>query len=394
MLSFEEALAQLLAAATPVSRTEPVDTLAAAGRVLAAPVVAEIDVPPADNSAMDGYALRVADVTAPGTRLPVSLRVPAGSQPGPLSPGTAARIFTGAPIPPGADAVVMQERCQVDEGGVVFQQVPRVGENIRRAGEDIARGGVVLAAGRRLRAADAGLAASIGVPRLTVFARLRVAVFFTGDELVMPGEALRPGTIYNSNRYVLRSLLDALGCEVTDLGIVPDDLAATRARLREASAGHDLILTCGGVSVGEEDHVKAAVVAEGMLDAWKIAIKPGKPLALGRVGTAAFVGLPGNPVSAFVTFMTLVRPYILRCQGVAEVAARAIPMRADFDWKKSDPRREFLRVRRNAAGGLDLFPSQGSAVLSSCAWADGLVSNPPDTVIQAGDVVSYLPFEE
>jgi len=398
LLSFDEALARLLAAARPLAETEAVDTLAAAGRVLAAAQSSGIDVPPLDNSAMDGYALRVADVPAAGACLPLSQRIPAGSVGVPLAAGTAARIFTGAPVPAGADAVVMQELCEHADGGVRINHRPRAGENIRRAGEDIRAGADVLAAGTRLRPQDVGLAASVGLARLTVFRRLRVAAFFTGDELAMPGEALPPGGIYNSNRYTLRALLEALGCAVTDLGIVPDRLAATRAVLREAARDSDLILTSGGVSVGEEDHVKPAVEAEGALDLWKIAIKPGKPLAFGRVGSgeraAAFIGLPGNPVSAFVTFLMLVRPFVLRAQGAATTAPRALALRAAFDWPRPDPRREFLRVRIDAAGELSLFPNQSSAVLTSCAWADGLVDNPAAQAVARGDLVRFLPFSE
>lgn len=401
MLSFEEALARLLATAVPVAETLAVPTLEAAGRVLAADQLAPLDAPPLDNSAMDGYAVRAADVAAAGIVLPVAQRIPAGSVGVPLQPGTAARIFTGAPMPAGADAVVMQERCAHAGEGVRFEHVPRAGENVRRAGSDIATGSRILAAGQRLRAQDTALAASVGIATLPLRRRLRVAVFFTGDELRMPGELLVPGTIYNSNRFLLTGLLTGLGCEVRDLGQVPDSLEATRAALRAAAADADLILTSGGVSVGEEDHVKPAVEAEGRLDMWKIAIKPGKPLAFGEIDPAdpaqrpvAFVGLPGNPVSGFVTFLTLVRPFILRLQGAAREMPVAYTLRADFDWTRPDARREFLRVRLNASGGLDLFPNQASGVLTSAAWADGLLDNPPQQAIARGDAVRFLPFSE
>ncbi|MDB5800422.1 MAG: Molybdopterin binding domain protein [Rhodocyclales bacterium] len=362
--------------------------------MLAEDVLAGLNVPPADNSAMDGYAMRQSDIACAGMSLPLSQRVPAGSVPEPLLPGTAARIFTGAQIPPGADAVVMQERCVVVAGDEVrVDIVPKAGENIRRAGEDITVGCQVLDAGTLLRAQELGLAASLGIAQLKVFERMRVAVFFTGDELRMPGEALAPGQIYNSNRFVLNGLLNEMGCDITDLGIVRDDLLATRDALRHAAQHADLILTCGGVSVGEEDHVKAAVEAEGALQSWRIAIKPGKPLAFGRVGETPFIGLPGNPVSSFVTFQMLVRPYLRRMQGSIDVLPLALPMRADFAWNRSVPVREFLRVRRNAAGGLDLFHSQSSGVLTSCTWADGLVENAPETMIGHGDTVRYLPFD-
>jgi molybdopterin molybdotransferase len=397
LLSFDEALNKLLAAVRPVAEVEEIDTVSAAGRMLARAQASALTVPPLDNSAMDGYAVRTADVAAAGTRLPVSQRIPAGSVGTLLAAGTAARIFTGAPVPEGADAVVMQELCEhAGEGVVQINHVPRPGENIRRAGEDIRAGEEILAAGTRLSPQDLGLAASVGLATLPVFRRLRVAVFFTGDELAMPGEALKPGGIYNSNRYTLRGLLAALGCEVRDLGIVADSLEATRAALREAAVQGDVIITSGGVSVGEEDHVKAAVQAEGSLDLWKIAIKPGKPLAFGKVSPrdTAFIGLPGNPVSTFVTFLMLVRPFLLACQGARVTAPRGLLMRADFDWPKPDRRREFLRVRINAAGGLDLFPNQSSGVLTSCAWADGLVDNPPAQSVARGELVRFLPFSE
>lgn len=398
MLSFDQALHTLLAAARPVAEVREMSLEAAVGRVLAAAQHATVAVPPLDNSAMDGYALRAADVAEADTVLPVSQRIPAGSIGQPLLPGSAARIFTGAPIPPGADAVVMQERTEAVEGGVRFSQVPRAGENIRRAGEDIAVGSEILPAGVILRGQELALAASAGLPQLPVYRRLRVAVFFTGDELRQPGEPLPPGAIYNSNRYALRALLEGLGCEVRDLGQVPDQLEATREALRRAAADNDLIVTSGGVSVGEEDHVKPAVEAEGRLGLWKIAIKPGKPLAFGEVTSTGkpvwFVGLPGNPVSSFVTFVTLVRPFIRRLQGVQQVLPRSFAMRADFDWKKADARQEFLRARINASGGLELFPNQGSGVTTSLVWGDGLVVNPPNTTVASGDLVQFIPFAE
>ncbi|MFZ5538853.1 MAG: gephyrin-like molybdotransferase Glp, partial [Pseudomonadota bacterium] len=303
MLSVEEALARLLDQAQPLADVETVATLDADRRVLAAAVVSSIDVPPMDNSQMDGYAVRTADVSSVPATLRVSQRIAAGRVGTPLAAGTAARIFTGAPVPAGADAIVMQEATTLDGDRVTINELPKAGAWIRRAGSDIASGAQILAAGHRMRPQDCGLAASIGVARLTVYRRLRVAVFFTGDELVMPGEPLPPGRIYNSNRFVLRGLLARLGCEVIDLGIVPDDLARTRAAFVEAAGRADLIVTSGGVSVGEEDHVKPAVQAEGSLDLWQIAMKPGKPLAFGHVRGVPFIGLPGNPVSNFVTFL-------------------------------------------------------------------------------------------
>ena len=399
MLSFDEALAQLLAGAEVLTEIESLPTSDACARVLAAPQVSAIAVPPLDNSSMDGYAVRSIDVPATGTRLSVAQRIPAGRVGHTLAAGTAARIFTGAPVPAGADAIVMQELCQHQGDGVVINHLPSPGEWIRRAGEDIASGSEILKAGERLLPQHLGLAASVGLAVLPVFRRLRVALFSTGNELVMPGEvapgALQPGAIFNSNRFLLRGLLQQLGCEVGDLGVIPDSLEATREALRQAADGYDLILTSGGVSVGEEDHVKPAVEAEGELALWKIAIKPGKPLAFGRIaGKAAFIGLPGNPVSSFVTFLMLVRPFILKCQGMTELAPKSLMLRADFVWPRPDRRREFLRVRRNEAGGLDLFTNQSSGVLTSAAWADGLIDNPGAEAIHRGSLVCYLPFSE
>jgi molybdopterin molybdotransferase len=394
LLSVDEALAKMLAAAQPVTEIEDLSTLEAADRVLASDQVSTMDVPPMDNSAMDGYALRLADVHAPGARLKVSQRIAAGSVGAPLAPGTAARIFTGAPIPPGADAVVMQEFCALDGSEVTVRKLPKPGEWIRRAASDINAGSRILAEGKRLMPQDIGLAASVGIKTLPVRRRVRLGLFFTGDELVMPGEPLAPGRIYNSNRFTLRGLAQLFGCEMRDYGIVPDSLEATRAVLRRAASECDLIVTSGGVSVGEADFVKPAVEAEGSLLMWRIAMKPGRPLAFGKVGGAAFIGLPGNPVSSFITFLVFVRPFLLRLQGMKEVGARAIEARADFDWPAPDARREFLRVKWNAHGGLDLYPTQDSAVLTSTAWADGLVDNPAGHAIRKGERVRFLPFAE
>jgi molybdopterin molybdotransferase len=394
MLSFDEALATLIAKARAPRELEMTDTLVAAGRVLAADVSSPIAVPALDTSAMDGYALRAADVPAAGTCLPVSQRIPAGSVGHALQAASAARIFTGAPLPAGADAVVMQELCEHRGESVVVNHLPQAGEAVRRAGSELALGATILAVGTRLRPQEIGLAASVGLAQLPVWRRMRVALFSTGDELVMPGEPLPPGAVYNSNRFQLRALLEQLGCAVSDFGIVPDRLEATRAVLREAAQGHDLILTSGGVSVGEEDHVKPAVEAEGALEMWKIAMKPGKPLAYGRVGAAAFIGLPGNPVSSFVTFLLMVRPFILAAQGVREVRPRALTLRADFEWPRPDRRREFLRARSNETGGVELHAHQGAAALSSIVWADGLVDVPADTPIRRNDPVRFLPYGE
>ena len=395
----DQAMVELLAHAAPLEGTDTVATFDADGRVLCQGAISPLQVPPQDNSAMDGYAVHCADVARVGVVLPVLQRIAAGSVGTPLLAGTAARIFTGASIPPGADAVLMQEDCSAQEDGQVqINTVPETGQWIRHAGEDIALGAEVLAAGTRLTPAELGLAASIGLAHLQVARRPRVALFSTGDELVMPGEVapqdMRPGAIYNSNRFFLRAMLLRLGCEVSDFGIVPDRHDATMAALRKAAQGHNLILTSGGVSVGEEDHIKPAVQALGQLDLWQIAIKPGKPFAYGRVGQAHFMGLPGNPVSSFVTFLLLVRPFVLRLQGMQNVAPRNVQMRADFSTRKADKRREFLRVRFNANGGLDLFKNQSSGVLTSAAWGDGLVDNPAEHTIAHGDSVRFISFAE
>ncbi|MFN9503799.1 MAG: gephyrin-like molybdotransferase Glp [Rubrivivax sp.] len=403
LLSLDQALERLLAAgaAQRITATEDVPTLETLGRVLAQAVTSPVDVPPADNTSMDGYALRCADVLSPGTVRPVSQRIPAGHPGAPLQPGTAARIFTGAQVPAGADAVVMQEQTQLqDDGRVRVDVVPSRGQWIRRRGEDIAVGAAVLQPGERLTPQAMGVAASVGAAHLRCLRRPRVAVFSTGDELLMPGEPPRPGAIYNSNRYTLRGLLQAAGCEVQDLGIIPDRLDATRAALRDAAASNDLIVTSGGVSVGEEDHLRPAVLAEGRLDLWQIAMKPGKPLALGAVGRPAgqgealFVGLPGNPVSSWVTCILAVLPLLRALQGMPHRPLSPLRLKAAFDWPKPDRRREFLRARLNASGEVELFANQSSGVLTSAHWAHGLVDMASGQVVSAGDTVSFLPLAD
>lgn len=404
MLTAQQALDHLLSHAMPVHETETLAMQVALGRVLAENVKSLVDVPPLDNTSMDGYAVRTADTSSPGQTLTIAQRIPAGSMGTQLEPGTAARIFTGAPVPPGADAVVMQEDCSTPEGVSDQVQVniaPTSGQWIRRRGEDLTAGKVALTAGTYLRPQELGVAASAGLTHLTVKRKVRVAAFFTGDELSLPGEPLKPGGIYNSNRDTLLACIKSLGCDATDFGIVPDSLEATKETLRKASKDHDLIITSGGVSVGEEDHIKPAVTAEGRLDLWQIAMKPGKPLAFGAVrksdsskGNAEtwFIGLPGNPVSSFVTFLLFVRPFILKLQGRDAGLPQSYPMRADFDWLKADRRNEFLRVKINAQGGLDLFSNQSSGVLTSASWGDGLVDCPPGQALKAGDMVKYIPF--
>jgi len=413
LLSLDDALPQLLAHARALTATQQVSTFEADGRVLAQDVTSALQVPPQDNSSMDGYAVRAADCTQANALLRVTQRIPAGTHGTPLHAGEAARIFTGAPIPPGADAVVMQEDCEALDGDQVkVTKVVPLGQWIRRSGEDVTRGATVLTRGTRLTPAELGLAASIGLAQLHVSARPRVALFSTGDELVMPGdvapEAMPPGAIYNSNRFFLRAMLQRLGCEVTDLGIVPDKRNATIAALRDAAQHHDLILTSGGVSVGEEDHIKPAVESLGELNLWQLAIKPGKPFAYGKVNRAGqsevkagatgdachFMGLPGNPVSSFVTFLLLVRPFVLALQGVTQTDIARTDMTAHFDWPRADKRREFLRVKRNAQGGLDLFSNQSSGVLTSAVWGDGVVDNPAGQTISKGDTVRFISFAE
>ena len=404
----EDALAAVLAQAQPLPGAAFVDLLQADGRVLAADCIAPLQVPPLDNSAMDGYAVRSAEVAQAGTVLPVSQRIPAGQVGTALRVGTVARIFTGAPLPPGADAIVMQEDCTVlDDGRVRFDAVPQPGQFVRRAGQDIALGSTALQAGLRLTPAALGLAASLGLAQLPVARRPRVALFSTGDELALPGsiapQDLPPGHIFNSNRYVLASLLQRWGCEVVDGGILPDDRVATHAALAQAAQDCDLLVTSAGVSVGEEDHVRPVVEQLGALSLWKIAMKPGKPFAFGHLrrsggdpaaGRAHFIGLPGNPVSSLITALVLLRPFVLALQGASVVQPPAHWLTADFEITQRDSRREFLRTRRNAAGRLELFANQNSGVLTSTVWAEGLVDNPAQTLIARGDSVRFLPFSE
>jgi molybdopterin molybdotransferase len=403
LLTLDEALPKLLAFAQVLPEIQSVSTFDADGRVLAQDVVSALQVPPQDNSSMDGYAVRSADCAQANAVLKVTQRIPAGSSGTTLHPGEAARIFTGAPIPDGADAVVMQEDCEaLEENQVSVKSAVSIGQWIRRSGEDVMRGAKVLQKGDRLTPAALGMAASVGLAQLEVVRRPRVALFSTGDELVMPGDIspdkMPAGAIYNSNRFFLRAMLQRLGCEVTDLGIVPDQREATVGALQSAAQQHDLILTSGGVSVGEEDHIKPAVERLGSLNLWQLAIKPGKPFAYGNIQTTLapchFMGLPGNPVSSFVTFLLLVRPFLLALQGVKNTDIGRSTKVAHFDWPRADKRREFLRVKHNAQGGLDLFPNQSSGVLTSAVWGDGVVDNPAGQTIQKGDTVQFISFAE
>ena len=404
LISVEQALEKVLAQASPVEQVEQVNILHALNRVLAEDLHSTIDVPGYDNSAMDGYAVRSEDCLVSGADLPVSQRIAAGQVGTLLEPGTAARIFTGAPVPEGADAIVMQEMCeQQDEaqleknqgGRVIINTVVKAGANVRCAGEDIARGNTVLNAGKRLRPQELGLLASVGLAEIKVKRKLKVATFFTGDEIITPGQALAAGQIYNSNRYTLTGLLQAMDCEIVDLGIVPDTLEATLDVLQQAASSADLVITSGGVSVGEEDYVRIALQKLGELTMWRIAMKPGKPVAFGKVKNALFMGLPGNPVSVFVTFLLFARALILKLQGAEDCFVKRVSVIAGFDWPEIK-RQEYLRVRlleKDKQTVAQLFPHQGSGVLSSASWADGLIEVCIGQQIKQGDKVSYLPFE-
>jgi molybdopterin molybdotransferase len=378
LLAFEEAKARLLASALTVTDTETLDVADAFGRVLAEDLISPMTVPPFSNAAMDGYAVCAADLTSPGTRLPVTQRIAAGAH-----------------VPDGADAVIMQEDCEVDGETVVINQVAPVGQHVRLKGSDLTEGKPLLTRGSRLSAAAMGLVASVGIAEVTVYRRLKVAIFFTGSELVMPGNPLPPGHIYNSNRYVMRGFLQDLGAEVIDLGIIQDQRQATRDALRQAALAADLIVTSGGMSEGDEDHVTAAVKAEGHIDVWKIAAKPGKPLAFGEVAvdghSAVFIGLPGNPVSVWSGLLTLVAPFLRKSLGLSRIEPDPLTLRADFEYTVKGNRMEFVRVRRNAAGGLDIYPTQDSAIISSAVWSDGVSPVAAGHTVRPGDAIPFMP---
>ena len=394
LISVDDAITQILEPVSALKQSELVDIENALGRVLAEDVCSSINVPGYDNSAMDGYAIRSADCEKPGSQLLVAQRIPAGQVGQPLEAGTAARIFTGAPIPANADTVVMQEHCEQKEDQVIINKPVKTGQHIRRAGEDISQGGTVLKIGHQLRPQELGLLASVGLAKVPVTKKLKVATFFTGDEIVEPGNELADGQIYNSNKYTIKGLLQTTGCEIIDLGIVPDTLEATLEVLKQAASEADVVVTSGGVSVGEEDYVRIALEQLGELKMWRIAMKPGKPVAYGKVDNAIFMGLPGNPVSTFVTFLLFVKPLILKLQGADKYFPTRMPVIADFDWP-SLKRQEYLRVRLiESDKGLlaTLYPHQGSGVLSSVCWADGLVEVLVGKSIAKGDGISYLSF--
>ncbi|MFE8071196.1 molybdopterin molybdotransferase MoeA [Marinobacteraceae bacterium S3BR75-40.1] len=396
LIPVEEALEQILAAAHPGPAVETVSLDQARGRVLAETVTSPLAVPGADNSAVDGYAVHTDDLADTAT-LPISQRIPAGQPAQPLTRGTAARIFTGAEVPAGANAVVMQENTEVSGDQVEIRQTVEAGQNIRPRGQDLTEGAEVLRTGARLRPQELGLLASVGRAELSVYRRLRIAILTTGDELVDPGQPLQPGQIYNTNRYTLKALIESLGMEAVDCGDVADTAEATREALEKA-AQCDVIVTSGGVSVGEEDHVRAAIEQLGTLNLWRLAIKPGKPLAFGQVGDTPVIGLPGNPAAVFVTFQLVVRPFLLKTQGARHhITAPGYWLPIRFEVAKANRRREFMRVRPEELGGevgLVAHPNQSSGILSSACWAEGLAVIPENTTLKFGDLVQYLPFAE
>jgi len=396
LTSVDDALTYLLAQATAITRTETVSIADSLGRILAEDHSAPADVPPADNSAVDGYAICQGD-TSPDQWLRVSDRIPAGMAPRPLQPGTAVRIFTGSEIPEGADAVVMQERVEHIDDGIVIQGAVEPAQNIRRRGQDLAKGSLALARGTRIRPQEMGLLASMGVSQVPVLARLKVAILNTGDELVEPGKPLGPGQIYNSNRFTMLGLLAEAGCEVVLCETLEDTRKETRATLQRAATQADLILTSGGVSVGEEDHVRAVLEESGKLSLWRLAIKPGKPLAFGEIGGTPLLGLPGNPATVLVTFMMVAMPYIRKRQGRPEFYCIGERLPADFEITSPSIRREFIRARKNVSGTeitVAAYPNQNSGVLSSACWSSGLAVVPEHTTVKPGDLLTYYSFAD
>ncbi len=399
LIAFEDALNTMLERAVTVSEVDHIALADGLHRILAQDLVSPINVPPASNSAMDGYAIRLQDVNPAGkTRLTVTQRIPAGSYGHAIEAGSAARIFTGAPIPPQSDAVIIQEQVEVDGDVITFDASVEPGQHIRETGEDIREGETILSKGTRLRAQELGLAASIGIALLPVYRKIKVGIFFTGDELVEPGKALAKGQIYNSNRYTLGGLLRSLGCEIVDLGIVGDTLQLTEEAIIMAAEYTDIVITSGGASVGEEDYVCTALENLGQLYLWKLDVKPGKPVIFGMVKEVAFVGLPGNPVSAFSGFSQLAAPFIKKMQGRSKILPKTVSVKASFERLKTDSRREFARGRLFPGDDgqycAEIYNNQSSGVLMSTTWADGFVVIPGNTQIHQGDKVDYISFSE
>ena len=396
LIPLEDALAHLLSRAPAITRTETVGLTDALDRILAEDQWVPADVPPADNSSVDGYALRQNDLHS-GNPLPISIRIPAGTAPTPLATGTAARIFTGSEIPAGADSVVMQEQVEVSDTGILVQTNVKPGQNIRRQGQDLGKGDLALPKGTRLRPQELGLLASMGVAQVPVKDKLKVAILTTGDELVEPGLPLGPGQIYNTNRFTLLGLLTHAACDVVLCEGLADNRAATETTLKKAAAEADLIITTGGVSVGEEDHVRAALTATGQLSLWRLAIKPGKPLAFGQIEGPPLLGLPGNPAAVLVTFAMIVMPFIRQCQGQPRIHPIGEHLPAGFEVPSPSIRRGFFRARKEQEAGelrLAAYPNQSSGMLSSACWADGLAVIPENSEVRIGDVLTYYSFTE
>jgi molybdopterin molybdotransferase len=399
LMPVEQALEKLLSSAQAITEAEIVSVEQALGRVLSEDQTSTVDVPPADNSAMDGFAFNSADLESDSvTTLPISQRIPAGVAPQPMQPGTAARIFTGAEVPMGADTVVMQENCKWTDDDVTLPASSNPRDNIRPQGQDIKAGSVIISRGHRIKPQDMGLLASVGIAAVPVYRKLKVAILSTGDELVEPGKQLPPGHIYNSNRYTLAGQMNAMGFEYLDLGIVPDNFEATEQALRQAAAEADCIVTSGGVSVGEEDHVKACVEKLGGIDLWKLAIKPGKPLAFGHVLDTPILGLPGNPAAVFVTCAIVARPYLMKCQGANDLLPTPIQVIANFDRPKPAKRQEYLRAKltlnENGIACAELAGNQSSGVLSTASVGNGFAIHPLNKTIKAGESVQFLLFND